>query len=509
MNILLSIVQFIGVLLLVVMVFNVLILVHEWGHYLAARWRGLKVEKFQIWFGKRLWSKEINGVEYGLGSIPAGGFVALPQMAPMEMLEGDTDETRKHLPPIKPLDKIIVALAGPVFSFGLACVFAAIVWVVGHPVSKTANSTVIGFVAEDSPAERAGLLPGDNILEVAGQPVKTFGGMVDSVTWSIISSEGDEVLFKVVRPGAGEMEILVDKEDSGLAKAGVEGESEGWLSRVLKRPKLRKVGIGPEVSPVIVEELRENGPAIEAGVRAGDEIMAFNGAKLYNAAALEQFAAGNPGVELTLTVLRDGAPLQVVVTPRMPEKPGTIEQAEIGVRVYGTSGGPETILIHPSVRVQISNTVRTMMNTIGAVASPGSDVSLRHLSGPVGIMDLYYRLFRSPDGWRLVLWFSVLLNVNLAILNMLPLPVLDGGHITMALIEGATRRPINIKVLEFVQTACAILLIGFMLFVTVFDTGDILRRNHKEPPFREPEFLPSKSAQGESVFSLPGAAFLA
>src|SRR5438034_9761165 len=108
------------ILLEVLALFNLLIFVHELGHFLAARWRGLKVERFAVWFGKPLWKTKINGVEYVLGCIPAGGYVSLPQMAPMEIIEGKAEEPRETLPPISPLDKIIVAVAGPLFSFLLA-----------------------------------------------------------------------------------------------------------------------------------------------------------------------------------------------------------------------------------------------------------------------------------------------------------------------------------------------------------------------------------------------------
>ena len=147
MHLLVSAIQFVAVFALVILVFNVIIVAHELGHFLAARWRGLHVEKFQIWFGKPIWKKTINGVQYGLGCIPAGGFVALPQMAPMELLEGKHDsQTGAPLAPISPLDKIIVAFAGPLFSFLLAILLAVVVWVFGYPASKSANSTVIGGV---------------------------------------------------------------------------------------------------------------------------------------------------------------------------------------------------------------------------------------------------------------------------------------------------------------------------------------------------------------------------
>src|SRR5436309_12646392 len=114
------ILNFLLILLEVLLLFNLLIFVHELGHFLAARWRGLKIDRFAIWFGKPIWQKEINGVTYCLGSIPAGGYVALPQMASMETIEGKTDARPEQLPPLGVMDKIIVAFAGPLFSFGLA-----------------------------------------------------------------------------------------------------------------------------------------------------------------------------------------------------------------------------------------------------------------------------------------------------------------------------------------------------------------------------------------------------
>src|ERR1039457_6501975 len=143
--------KFIFIILEVLLLFNLLIGVHELGHFLAAKWRGLKIDRFAIWFGKPIWKKKIGGVEYALGWIPAGGYVALPQMATMEMIEGKSEPPVEQLSDvsplrrpdvpsldtaanISPLDKIIVALAGPLFSLLLAFSCAVVVWVVGKPV---------------------------------------------------------------------------------------------------------------------------------------------------------------------------------------------------------------------------------------------------------------------------------------------------------------------------------------------------------------------------------------
>src|SRR5689334_22781824 len=189
------------ILLEVLILFNLLIVVHELGHFLAARWRGLYIERFGVWFGKPIWKKTVNGVQYSLGSLPFGGFVALPQLAPMDIIEGKADVDRTQLPPVSAVDKIIVAIAGPLFSVLLAFVIAALIWAVGYPVSEADTTTTVGYISPDSPALNV-IQPGDKILEVDNRPVKRFLGMNDSVSWAVVRSEGDTVPVKFERNGA-------------------------------------------------------------------------------------------------------------------------------------------------------------------------------------------------------------------------------------------------------------------------------------------------------------------
>lgn len=494
MQFLVSVIQFIAVFALVLLVFNVIILVHEWGHFLAARWRGLQVDKFQIWFGKPIWKKTVNGVQYGLGCIPAGGFVALPQMAPMELLEGKQDaQTGTPLKPISGLDKIIVAFAGPLFSFLLAVLLAVVVWIVGYPASKSANSTVIGGVQFNSGAYRAGLQPGDEVLRVDGKPVTTFSGMVDSITWAVISSHNDDIDF-VVRRNGQEMTLTVH------APVPKPDTQSPWWQRLVQRPDVRRAGIMPKQTPIIVGEVKPNSPAEAAGLKQGDVVTGMNGKPLLNYFQISEHIAATKDAPIQFSVMRgDRALPPVTVHPRVPENPGSLARTEllptVGFRPLLEKNRPEqdrdSVTLHISPVVQIQDTIRTMMNTLGAVFSPKSGVSASHLSGPVGIMHLYYRLFMNADGWKLVLWFSVLLNVNLAILNLLPFPILDGGHITMALIEGIFRRSVSLRVLEVVNAGCAILLLGFMLYLSGFDAGELFRG--KGGNFQDYSFEPPPS----------------
>jgi len=445
----------IGIILEVVLLFNLLIVVHELGHFFAAKWRGLKVEKFAIWFGKPLWSKTVGGVEYRLGSIPAGGFVAIPQLAPMEAIEGKTDEKGEDLPPARPLDKIIVAAAGPAASLGLAFLFACVVWFVGRPVSEAETTNQIGYVLEGGPAARAGLQAGDRILSVNGHPVKRINGMGrmgDSVAWNVAVSSSPVIPIRFERDGK---ERVVEVEPLVQPRSG-------W-----GRKNLRQIQIIPAVTPMVARVF-SNSPAEQAGLRSGDLVVAANDRPLLSQPALAEILNTTKGAPVKLTIRRGGADFPVTVTPRIPEGE---KQARIGIQ-WDERG--VVALVHPGPLFQIKSSILTMWETISAVTDRRSEVGVQQLSGPVGIMRVYYLLFQNPMGWQLALWFSVVLNVNLAIMNLLPLPVLDGGHILLALIEWICGHPIHQKTLEVVQSAFAMLLIGAMLYISFFDVSDLV-----------------------------------
>ena len=519
----------------VLLIFNLLIIVHELGHFLAARWRGLHVDKFGIWFGRPIWKKTVKGVEYSLGWVPAGGFVLLPQMAPMEAVEGKASVQHQNLPTIGPLDKMIVAFAGPLFSFLLALVFAVIVWAVGKPTAEAEATTTVGYVAPDEPAAKAGFLSGDVILAVDGHRVSRFAGLVDSITWYVVRSEGEFIPFEVRR--GDQVLTLV----SGYTRP----ETRGW-----ERRSLRQVGIAPAITPLVFK-VAEGSVAAQAGIEPNDEIIAIGGEKLYHPQHILEWAQAHPGKPLPLIVLRNGKRINITMAPSRPavsavikNSPADVAGVKVGNRILALDddpiydpteifkrveakpaipfsltiqsgsetrtvrllpatpdgqnkaiigigfvpdsegivwdGGGKMTVVHISPLEQIYAAVETIGNTIGALLSPQSDIKLQHISGPIMIMQTYYRLFDSDFGWQLALWFSVVFNVNLALINLLPIPILDGGHIILAMIEAVRRRPINIRVLEVVQGACALLLIGFMLYVSFYDAQDLpWNSNHK------------------------------
>ncbi len=471
-----TILRYIFVALEVVLLFNLLIGVHELGHFLAAKWRGLKIDRFAIWFGKPIWKKKINGVEYALGWIPAGGYVALPQMATMEAIEGKPEDApAEPLPNVSPLDKIIVAFAGPLFSFGLAIVFAFVVWGVGKPTNGADNSTVVGWVDQNGPAWKAGLRPGDTILEIDGKPVHHFAPPAqDSVTWRLVTSTGTNIAIKYLRDG-----------QEGIAYAEVYHRPTkvyklfGLVDIPLERKSLRQVLIAPEMNS-IVYNIASNSPAARAGLTNGDEIIALNGQKIFNPQtilSLENSWSNTTPQPVTVTVKRGESQFDCTLLAVRPIQP-TNSNPSLGFLELGDE--TNVSLVHPNPVDQIRESIGQITGTIGALFASKSDISVQQLGGAVMIIRVYSNLFESEDGWRRVLWFSVILNVNLALLNLLPLPVLDGGHITLSLIEAVRRRPVSAQILNIIQSGFAILLIGFMLYIAFFDIGDWARSAHAD-----------------------------
>lgn len=422
----------------VVLLFGAAVFVHEFGHYWVARRRGMKVEAFAIGFGPKIFSWTRNGIEYSWRWIPAGGFVKLPQMVTSEALEGSTSA---NVPPAPPGSKILVALAGPCMNVLFAFFIAGIIYLVGLP--ELVNPPLIGYVAPDSAEAKLGIREGDKVISVQGEPVKSWQD-VQSITMLAYTNVLPVVIERDGRRTTYHLTASVNKQFDF---------------------RLKLLNLDPRDHPVI-KYVERNAPAYKAGLKVDDEVVSFAGIPILNQQQLVKLIQKHPNETTDICVRRRGQIVTLKVTPISDEKSS---RGRIGVQLE-----PSSRMVYvvkrpgPSPWEQVSDVWRKTIDTIGALFhSRQSGVGIGDLSGPPGILAMLAAQINTD--YRLALSFLVLLNINLAVLNLLPIPVLDGGHIVIALIERAMRRPMNVRVLEYTTTAFAVLLISFMLYVSLND----------------------------------------
>ncbi|MDD5262256.1 MAG: RIP metalloprotease RseP [Methylacidiphilales bacterium] len=450
----LEILGIIGSVIGAFVVFSVTVAAHEWGHFLAARMTGLYIQRFAIGFGPKVFSFKRNGVEYCINWIPLGGFVQLPQMVPVEMLEGkEAEELPKNLPPVTPWAKIITAFWGPLFSFLLALALAIIVYFVGFPERINLQNTVVGYMTKESAAREVGIQLGDVITRINGREVKGWAGNADAIKESIIFSEGETIRVDVERNGRHLVFYPRPKKDPELEN-------------------LRALGIGPADDSVLVGKILPGSPAEQAGLKTEDRILRINGEKVYNYLHIMDVIEAGEGKLVHLEVQRAGAQIAVDVVPRRGTytkadgKTSLTENPMIGI-IWMADPKTEKRITHPKPFELISNSALMVFRTLHAIPNPKSDIGIKQMSGPLGIFRAIQTLLL--DDWRKVLYFGVVLNVNLALLNLFPLPILDGGHILLSIIELLKRGPVHAKLIYSVQSAFLFVLVGFALFVTYRD----------------------------------------
>lgn len=418
----------------VALLFTMTVFVHEYGHYWVARKLGFRIEGFSIGFGPKIFSwRDREGVEWALRWLPLGGFVKLPQMITSEAIEGRADT---QVESVAPAHKIAVAIAGPVMNIAFAFLVGSIVWWVGLP--KAYNHTLIGYVPDKGPEARAGIREGDSITSINGRPVSDWEQIQRMAALSVTST----------------LSVGIKHKDGRTATYEIPTEySETARFKFLK--------LGPKDHPAVLS-IRDGYPAATAGLRKGDEIISVDGIELAGQQQLIEIIKGSAGKPLDFELIRDGQSIRLPITPILdPEVKGGRIGVEIGpsARMTYTVERPG-----PTPWKQVSGTVLQMGELIRALLhQKESRVGVDNLNGPPRIFMALASELRVD--FRRALALLVLINVNLAILNLLPLPVLDGGHITFSLIEIATARRIPARIYETVTLAFGVLLLSFMAFV--------------------------------------------
>ena len=546
----LNVLSIIGATVFMIFFFGFCIFIHELGHFLAAKWRGLKVTAFSIGF-RKIWGKTWNGVEYRIGWIPFGGYVEIPQVDGDGAKVKDENGNDIEIPAAKPLDRMITVVAGPLFNILFGFVLGTVIWITGIPQdTPNLKEIEVAVIKQDSPEYKAGLREGDVITKLNGRsfntswngifkeilttvgPVKMTvrkkDGSVQEISYvpainnKVLPDEGVAYPFFLpklplfVYPDEGtpawnagirkgdkilainnehptsikEFELLIDHSKGQpvtilIERNGKEMTIEGVkpVPHEIKGEKgIWQVGIvyNPTAEKLSAIEVRKGGAADKAGLKKDDIISKINGEVPVpaNFPVIIQNAAGKP---LKLEVIRK-EPAGKVETIEL--KPDFIQYYTIGVQY--------AYIAHPTPWDQFMNTISLTWKSMRAIGySIGKTVGLterqttvkpKHMSGPLGIGRILYRSVYDGSliqGLNIV----VLITFSLGLLNLLPFPVLDGGHFLLALLEIIFRKPIPEKYLNPISYAFVAIIIGFMIFVTFYDAKRVIG-----------DFMPKKPA---------------
>jgi regulator of sigma E protease len=466
----------------VTLVLGVMILVHEWGHFIAARLFGVRVDVFSIGFGPRLFGWKSGNTDYRVSIIPLGGYVRMAGQDPTEIDSPNrswvgSSVGAKAEAPGKPADAVqtaaevafvqssgdrgplasgmgapdelmskprwqraVISAAGPAVNLIFPILLLTVYFVaigVPYPVFED-KPVVVTAVPANSPAAAAGLRPGDKIVAINGEPV---------ANWTQAE--------KIVTKAEPNSKLMVEVENNGqkrTAEIPVE-------QKVIEQPELA-LGYAP-IKPTL-EDVAPGMPAARAGLKESDVIRAVDGQPIQWWGQFTERVRASAGKPLSLDVERKGQPLHMVVTPQ----PGNNDRGEtvyqIGVQVHEDSAY-RRVAFTEGVRIAGLKTFETIDDTLGVVGRLFSGrVSVRQLQSVVGISRAAGQAVHK--GAQAVISLMVLISVNLGILNLLPIPILDGGNILLLAIEGGLRRDLSMAFKErFVQVGLVFLLVLFAI----------------------------------------------
>ncbi|MDT3695578.1 MAG: RIP metalloprotease RseP [Ignavibacterium sp.] len=436
---------------------GILVFIHEFGHFAAAKLCGMRADVFAIGFGKRLfgWNrksgfsfgelpKDFDGegnTDYRLSLLPLGGYVKIAGMVDESM---DTSFVEKEPQPYefraKPLwAKIFVITAGVFMNLMLSwIIFWGAIFFHGKPITPT---TTIAFVEEGSPAALSGFQSGDKILSINGKQINNWEELRSNI---FINTIGENLNVKLERNGKTE-NLLIDR------KLIPEDES---ISQYLI-PQGEKPGIG---------DVLKDSPAEKSGLQTGDILLSLNGTPLYSTKQATELISANKGKEIQLVVKRKSEEINIAVTPG--------EDSKIGVVLFTTLMGETKMQTYGAFESiyygwkDIEKLTALTFQMIGKVFSGNIEVK-KAFGGPIKIAQIAAK--SADSGIASFLYFLALLSLSLAILNIMPFPVLDGGHLVMIIIEAIIKREIPIKIKAAIQNTGLVLLLLLMAFIIYND----------------------------------------
>jgi len=415
-------------------VLGVLIFVHELGHFVMARRLGVRVLTFSLGFGPKVLKVTRDGIEYCVSAIPLGGYVKMAGENPDDPRTGRPDEFLSK----SKWERFQILIAGPAMNIVLAIVVMAVVLAQGAEVPAYQDAPpVVGAVLPASPAEQVGIRPGDRLLSVAGR---------DVATW--------EQFFVAIGTKPNRDVALTLRRDGQEVSLTVRPTSQ-------TRYEVGDIGVLPDVSPSI-RSVTSGDPGDRAGLEAGDVVYAVNGQRVVLAGQLSEVISKNAGHPIVVTIRRRGEQRDITVTPEKRGARGVVGIAISNATKTFKPGPLQAVKLSFQRNLEFSGLI---FQTVGGLLV--GQTSPRQLMGPVAIAQLSGE--SAEAGWLALFTLMASISLNLGILNLLPIPVLDGGHIFIMALEGVARRDFSMQVKERLFMAGFVLLMLLMVTVVYND----------------------------------------
>ncbi len=427
-------------------VLGVLVAFHELGHFLAARWVGVKVLKFSLGFGPRLLSRQVGETEYLLSAIPLGGYVKLFGEEEAEALT--PDDRRRSFIHQQLWKKMLVVAAGPGFNFILAYLVYSSVLAAGFSVPVPSFKDIVSeieAVLPGSPADIAGLKAGDRIIRVNDRDVST-------------STELHEA---VVKSGGKPLTIDVRRRDVVKTYVVTPTVAEGVPTQD-GTPAYR---LGIEERAPVVTGILPGSPAAEAGFAEGDRVSAIGGEPIHTWSQMTTIVREHPGQPLDFQVLRQGRSVALTVVPSTEKTTvdgKTVEFGRIGISAQSQSIIQADSLWSVPVLGAVATWRWTELTTIGIYKMFTGEISSKNIGGPLTIANISGEA--ASQGPSSLVFLIAMLSINLGVLNLLPIPILDGGHLFFFALEGILRKPLGERQREIAQQVGLVLLVCIMVF---------------------------------------------
>lgn len=427
-------------------VLGVLVAFHELGHFLAARWVGVKVLKFSLGFGPRLFSRQVGETEYLLSAIPLGGYVKLFGEEEAEALT--PDDRRRSFVHQDLWKKMLVVAAGPGFNFILAYLVYSAVLAAGFSVPIPSFKDIVSdveAVLPGSPADVAGLKAGDRIIRIDDRDVSTTTELHEAVGKS----------------GGKALTIDVRRRDSVktfvVAPALVEGSESAD-----GEPAYR---LGIEERAPVVTGILPGSPAAQAGFAEGDRVTKIADTAIHTWSQMTSIVRDHPGQPLQFEVLRDGRPATLTVVPASEK--GTADGKPIEFGRIGISAQSQSIIRAGSLwEIPVYGAVATWrwteLTVVGIYKMFTGEISSKNIGGPLTIANISGEA--ASQGASSLVFLIAMLSINLGVLNLLPIPILDGGHLFFFALEGILRKPLGERQREIAQQVGLVLLVCIMVF---------------------------------------------